>query len=131
MGLLMLTCFQNSCCLEADMIGKIRSEIISCRRALPIALGFAAPPAALTSSGAEAQTAGRERRQERRTGRRQRLQARRKSRQKRPIEHSAQRRRKVALAFQGGGSHGAYTWGVLDRLLDDAPIDIIGRALGP
>jgi NTE family protein len=29
------------------------------------------------------------------------------------------------LALQGGGSHGAFTWGVLDRLLDDATIDII------
>ena len=35
-------------------------------------------------------------------------------------------RRKVALALQGGGSHGAFTWGVLDRLLDDPRIDIIG-----
>src|SRR6186997_1866706 len=25
----------------------------------------------------------------------------------------------VALALQGGGSHGAYTWGVLDRLLEE------------
>jgi NTE family protein len=25
----------------------------------------------------------------------------------------------VALALQGGGSHGAFTWGVLDRLLED------------
>ena len=24
----------------------------------------------------------------------------------------------VDLAMQGGGSHGAYTWGVLDRLLE-------------
>ena len=24
----------------------------------------------------------------------------------------------VDLALQGGGSHGAYTWGVLDRLLE-------------
>jgi NTE family protein len=30
------------------------------------------------------------------------------------------------LALQGGGSHGAFTWGVLDRLIDDATIDIIG-----
>jgi NTE family protein len=30
------------------------------------------------------------------------------------------------LALQGGGSHGAFTWGVLDRLLDDVTIDIIG-----
>src|SRR6516165_8471548 len=41
-------------------------------------------------------------------------------------KHSAPARRKVALALQGGGSHGAFTWGVLDRLLDDATIDIIG-----
>lgn len=27
--------------------------------------------------------------------------------------------RSVALALQGGGAHGAFTWGVLDRLLDD------------
>jgi predicted acylesterase/phospholipase RssA len=25
----------------------------------------------------------------------------------------------VNLALQGGGSHGAFTWGVLDRLLDE------------
>ena len=25
----------------------------------------------------------------------------------------------VDLALQGGGAHGAYTWGVLDRLLED------------
>ena len=25
----------------------------------------------------------------------------------------------VNLALQGGGSHGAFTWGVLDRLLED------------
>lgn len=27
--------------------------------------------------------------------------------------------RPITLALQGGGSHGAYTWGVLDRLLED------------
>lgn len=27
--------------------------------------------------------------------------------------------KKIELALQGGGSHGAYTWGVLDRLLED------------
>ena len=36
------------------------------------------------------------------------------------------RRKKVALALQGGGSHGAFTWGVLDRLLEDETIEIIG-----
>jgi NTE family protein len=25
------------------------------------------------------------------------------------------------LALQGGGAHGAFTWGVLDRLLEDDP----------
>ena len=29
--------------------------------------------------------------------------------------------RVVNLALQGGGAHGAFTWGVLDRLLEDAP----------
>ena len=30
----------------------------------------------------------------------------------------------VQLALQGGGAHGAFTWGVLDRLLDEEDIDI-------
>lgn len=30
----------------------------------------------------------------------------------------------VCLALQGGGSHGAFTWGVLDRLLEHGQIDI-------
>lgn len=29
----------------------------------------------------------------------------------------------IALALQGGGSHGAFTWGVLDRLLDEVAAD--------
>ncbi len=33
---------------------------------------------------------------------------------------------KVDVALQGGGSHGAFTWGVLDRLLDEEWIDISG-----
>jgi NTE family protein len=32
----------------------------------------------------------------------------------------------VTLALQGGGSHGAFTWGVLDRLLEDDRIEIEG-----
>ncbi|MEZ5893141.1 MAG: patatin-like phospholipase family protein [Parvularculaceae bacterium] len=32
--------------------------------------------------------------------------------------------KKVNLAFQGGGAHGAVTWGVADRLLEDERIDI-------
>ncbi|MDH3658435.1 MAG: patatin-like phospholipase family protein [Alphaproteobacteria bacterium] len=34
--------------------------------------------------------------------------------------------RKITLALQGGGAHGAFTWGVLDRLLDDDSLDIQG-----
>lgn len=33
-------------------------------------------------------------------------------------------RHKVNLALQGGGTHGAFTWGVLDRLLEDDRIEI-------
>src|SRR5262249_61527604 len=32
----------------------------------------------------------------------------------------------VNLALQGGGSHGAFTWGVLDRLLEDERIGFDG-----
>ncbi|KAF1043926.1 MAG: hypothetical protein GAK35_01979 [Herbaspirillum frisingense] len=32
----------------------------------------------------------------------------------------------VSLALQGGGSHGAFTWGVLDRLLEDGRLGIEG-----
>ena len=32
----------------------------------------------------------------------------------------------VDLALQGGGAHGAFTWGVLDRLLDEPNIQIEG-----
>lgn len=33
---------------------------------------------------------------------------------------------KVDVALQGGGSHGAFTWGVLDRLLEEDWIEIAG-----
>ena len=39
---------------------------------------------------------------------------------------SGPQRHKIALALQGGGSHGAFTWGVLDRLLEDPTLEIIG-----
>ena len=32
--------------------------------------------------------------------------------------------KRVNVALQGGGAHGAFTWGVLDRLLEDGRIDI-------
>jgi predicted acylesterase/phospholipase RssA len=40
------------------------------------------------------------------------------------FEESEMSQKRVALALQGGGSHGAYTWGVLDRLLEEERIDI-------
>lgn len=30
----------------------------------------------------------------------------------------------IALALQGGGAHGAFTWGVLDRLLEDGRLNV-------
>lgn len=35
-------------------------------------------------------------------------------------------RRRIDLALQGGGSHGAFTWGVLDRLLEEEWLEIAG-----
>ena len=32
----------------------------------------------------------------------------------------------VDLALQGGGAHGAFTWGVLDRLLEEPWLEIDG-----
>lgn len=34
--------------------------------------------------------------------------------------------KKINLALQGGGAHGAFTWGVLDTLLQDSRIEIAG-----
>ena len=35
-------------------------------------------------------------------------------------------RKRINLALQGGGAHGAYTWGVLDHLLEDGRLSIAG-----
>jgi len=35
-------------------------------------------------------------------------------------------RKRISLALQGGGSHGAFTWGVLDRLLEDGRFTVEG-----
>src|SRR5512138_2389319 len=40
-----------------------------------------------------------------------------------PLQRDALR---VDLALQGGGAHGAYTWGVLDRLLEEPWLKIEG-----
>lgn len=40
-----------------------------------------------------------------------------------PVRHATAR---IDLALQGGGSHGAFTWGVLDRLLEESWLQIEG-----
>jgi NTE family protein len=44
-----------------------------------------------------------------------------------PQSNSSSTPRKVALALQGGGSHGAFTWGALDRMLEDEKRHTAGR----
>lgn len=42
-------------------------------------------------------------------------------------------RKRIKLALQGGGAHGAFTWGVLDRLLEDGRLEveaIVGTSAG-
>lgn len=42
-------------------------------------------------------------------------------------EHMAKEKTKrIDVALQGGGSHGAFTWGVIDRLLEDGRLEIVG-----
>lgn len=43
-----------------------------------------------------------------------------------PAEPGRVRTKPLNLALQGGGSHGAFGWGVLDALLEDGRIDIDG-----
>jgi NTE family protein len=40
--------------------------------------------------------------------------------------HDGTERKKINLALQGGGSHGAFAWGALDRILEDERIVIEG-----
>ncbi len=44
----------------------------------------------------------------------------------RAANNSASTTRNVAVALQGGGSHGAFTSGVLDRLLEEPTLKITG-----
>lgn len=44
----------------------------------------------------------------------------------RPRRKPAQKPKMINLAFQGGGSHGAFTWGVVDRLLEEGTLEIEG-----
>ena len=41
-----------------------------------------------------------------------------------PLHHKG--RKRLSLALQGGGAHGAFTWGVLERLMSDGRIFIDG-----
>jgi len=43
-----------------------------------------------------------------------------------PVRAGKGRAKPINLALQGGGAHGAFTWGVLDQLLDDGRIGIEG-----
>ena len=43
-----------------------------------------------------------------------------------PPSNEASSNRRIAVALQGGGSHGAFTWGALDRLLQEPDVDIVG-----
>ncbi len=43
-----------------------------------------------------------------------------------PTQPSGPPRKSINLALQGGGAHGAFTWGVLDRLLADGRLTIEG-----
>ena len=40
--------------------------------------------------------------------------------------HKRSGERAINLALQGGGSHGAFAWGVLDRLLEEETVQLEG-----
>ncbi|MDE3027358.1 MAG: patatin-like phospholipase family protein [Paracoccaceae bacterium] len=40
------------------------------------------------------------------------------------VSRPNENRKRVNLALQGGGAHGAFTWGVLDRILEDGRLEI-------
>ena len=37
---------------------------------------------------------------------------------------SKDKKKTISLALQGGGAHGAFTWGVLDRLLEEPNLSV-------
>jgi NTE family protein len=41
---------------------------------------------------------------------------------------SSKPRKRIAVAMQGGGAHGAFAWGVMDRLLEDDRIEVVGAS---
>ena len=42
------------------------------------------------------------------------------------VRHPSSEPKRISLALQGGGAHGAFTWGVLDHLLEDGRFVICG-----
>ena len=54
------------------------------------------------------------------------MRAKRRPREMAPMQSATPAKRRIALALQGGGSHGAFTWGVLDRLLQEPDYEIVG-----
>jgi NTE family protein len=38
------------------------------------------------------------------------------------------KKKKILLALQGGGAHGAFTWGVLDRLLEEENLEVVAAS---
>lgn len=42
------------------------------------------------------------------------------------VKDAITKKTQLNLALQGGGSHGAFTWGVLDRLLKEDALEIVG-----
>src|SRR5581483_10654541 len=45
---------------------------------------------------------------------------------RRALWPAGRKRKRINLALQGGGAHGAFTWGVLDQLLADGRLEIEG-----
>jgi len=43
-----------------------------------------------------------------------------------PEQNAAPKPKRINLALQGGGAHGAFTWGVLDCLLEDGRLAFEG-----
>ncbi len=42
-----------------------------------------------------------------------------------PRKTAKKERKKINLALQGGGAHGAFTWGVLDWMLENEEWEIV------
>ena len=50
-------------------------------------------------------------------------------RTEKPAAPAVRGKRTINLALQGGGAHGAFTWGVLDRLLEEDNLSFEGCLL--